>query len=304
MTTSPYDADVVVVGAGPAGVAAALMAASLDMRTVIVETDRVGGKLRTIGALDNVPGNWSTGLRLAEALSADLQRLTTAGRCTVVKARAVRVRGLTDRAELTLEDGSLFTAQVIVVATGVATLTPDDVGWITAPTKFAAPPLWRTAPQELAGRTYVLGGDRPLGTWLRAHPTTSATLHVLCPHSDDYKVEEVAGDRRVHLIPVARVAISRPSYGKGWLIEVENRTGERTSYMATTVLTNLGSKPSALGGLTRGGDGYCPPELQHPRIHVAGDVRAARFQRISTAQGSGSEAVLKCYYASALRRAL
>ncbi|MEV4333469.1 FAD-dependent oxidoreductase [Streptomyces sp. NPDC049597] len=296
-----YDADVVVVGAGPSGVAAAVMAASLNLRTIVVEAGRVGGKLHTIGALDNVAGNWSNGPQLAAALTADLERLTKAGRCTLVHATAVSVRGLDDRAELTLEKGDLMTAQAVVVATGVAALTPSDVDWVTTRSAFIAPPLWRAVPQDLAGRTYVLGGDRPLGTWLRAHPEASTTLHVLCPPADDYKVEEVKRDERVRIVPVAHVAIARPTYGDGWLVEVEQRAGDRTSYVATTVLSNLGNKPAALEGLARGEDGYCPPEQQHPRIQIAGDLRSARYQRISTSQGSGAEAVLAHYYATALQ---
>ncbi|MGW7463847.1 FAD-dependent oxidoreductase [Streptomyces xantholiticus] len=300
MNEPRYETDVAVVGAGPAGVAAAVMAASLNLRTIVVEADRVGGKLHTIKALENVPGTWSNGPQLAEALAADIERLTEAGQCTVVHERAVRVRGRDDDAELTLESGAVVTAQAVVVATGVAALMPADVDWVSTPAEFSAPPLWRAVPQHLVGRTYVLGGDRPLGTWLRAHPGTSMTLHVLCPPSDDYKVEEVARDSRVRIVPVAHVAIARPTHGGGWLVEVEQRAGERTSYVATTVLGNLGNKPAALEGLARGEDGYCPPHQQHPRIHIAGDLRSARYQRISTSQGSGAEAVLAHYYATAL----
>lgn len=52
------------------------------------------------------------------------------------------------------------------------------------------------------------------------------------------------------------------------------------------------------GDLVRDTDGYCPPAGQHPRITVAGDLRSARFQRIMTAMGSGSEAALRAYYAA------
>lgn len=197
----------------------------------------------------------------------------------------------------------MLTAQAIVVATGVATLAPDDVSWVSAPAQFVAPPLWRAVPEALAGQTYVLGCDRPLGTWLRAHPETSTTLHVLCPPSDDYKAAEVSGDKRVRLVPVSHVTVSRPTHDDSSTVEVEDRQGERKLYLATTVLGNLGSKPALLSGLAQGDDGYRPPELQQPRIRIAGDLRSARYQRIATAQGSGAEAVLACYYATALQQA-
>ncbi|MER8226060.1 FAD-dependent oxidoreductase, partial [Streptomyces sp. NPDC094143] len=106
----PYKTDVLVVGAGPSGVAAAVMAASLNLRTVVVEAGAVGGKLHAIGALENVPGNWSTGSRFAEALAADLNRLQQGARCSVMQARAASVSGYDDRAELVLEDGRTLSA--------------------------------------------------------------------------------------------------------------------------------------------------------------------------------------------------
>ncbi|KNE83369.1 NAD(P)/FAD-dependent oxidoreductase [Streptomyces xinghaiensis] len=296
MSSPSYDADVLIVGAGPAGVSAAVMAASLKLRTVVIEAGLTGGKLHVVGALSNMPGNWSTGPDLAQALAQDLQRLQEDGWCTLMQARAVAVNGHDDRAELTLDSGQVLTGQAIVVATGVATLTPAEADWVTAPSDLAAPPLWRAAPDSLMGRTYVLGADRPIGTWLRVHQKTSNTLHVLCPPTDEYKVAEVAGDDRVRIVPVSHVTITRPAYGDGWTVEVKDQDGERTVYAVTTVLNNMGNRPAALKGLAQGEDGYCPTDGQHPRIQVAGDLRSSRYQRIATAQGSGAEAVLTYYY--------
>ncbi|MER5696099.1 FAD-dependent oxidoreductase [Streptomyces mirabilis] len=303
MSSPSFDADVLVVGAGPAGVAAAVMAASLRLRTVVVEAGEVGGKLHTIGALENVAGNWSTGPQLAQALAQDIQRLQGAGRCTVVHGRAVAVSSSEDRAELALGDGRVLVAETIVVATGVTALTPAEAPWVTAPEDLSVAPLWRTTPDNLTGRTYVLGADRPLGTWLRAHPNASTTMHVLCPPADDYKAVEVNGDDRVRLVPVSHVAVTRPSYSDGLQVEVKDRDGQRKVYAVTAVLNNLGNKPASLEGLALSEDGYCPPEKQQHRIRIAGDLRSARFQRIATAQGSGAEAVLAYYYDTALRTA-
>ncbi|WP_123628892.1 FAD-dependent oxidoreductase [Streptomyces sp. SAI-097] len=302
MSTPPYDADLLVVGAGPAGVAAAVMAASLNLRTVVVEAGQVGGKLHDIAALENLPGNWSTGSELAAALTADLNRIEHAGWCSVVNGRATRVTGYDDRAELALEDGRVLTAQTVVVASGVAALTPLDAAWISAPAGFSVPPLWRTKSADLAEPTYVLGGDRPLGTWLRSHPTSSTTLNVLYPPGDDYKITEISGNPRIRLVPVSHLAVSPLAHGTGWSLEVQDRKGTRKSYAATAVLGNIGNKPAALLGLAVGKDGYCPPTQQHPRVRIAGDLRSAQYQRIATAQGSGAEAVLAGYYSTVLQR--
>ncbi|MCT9093920.1 FAD-dependent oxidoreductase [Streptomyces sp. ASQP_92] len=303
MSTPTFDADVLVVGAGPAGVAAALMATSLNMKVLVVEADSVGGKLQTIGALENVSGNWTTGPQLAEALAADLSRLEQAGRCSLVRSRAVGVKGHSDRAEVFLADAQVLTAQVAVVGTGVTAMTPADTDWISAAPSLAAPPLWRAKPEQVGPQTYVLGGDRPLGTWLRAHPQSSATLNVLAPPSDDYKLAEVSGDHRVRVVPVSRVVVSQVGPGADFIVTVEDRHGERSSYAATAVLSNLGNRPAALKGLAVDEGGYCPPDIQHRRIFIAGDLRSGRYQRIPTAQGSGAEAALSYYYSTALQRA-
>ncbi|MFF8423128.1 FAD-dependent oxidoreductase [Streptomyces sp. NPDC015680] len=301
MSTPSFDTDVLVVGAGPAGVAAALMATSLNMKVLVVEADSVGGKLQTIGALENVSGNWTTGPQLAEALAADLARLEQAGRCSLVRSRAVGVKGHSDRAEALLADGQVLTAQAVVVGTGVTAMTPADTDWISAAPSLPLPPLWRAKPEQAGPRTYVLGGDRPLGTWLRAHPQSTATLHVLAPATDDYKLAEVSGDDRVRVVPVSHVAVSQARHGTDIIVDVENRGGERSTYVATAVLSNLGNRPAALEGLAVDEGGYCPPEMQHPRIFTAGDLRSGRFQRITTAQGSGAEAALAYYYTTAIQ---
>lgn len=60
---------------------------------------------------------------------------------------------------------------------------------------------------------------------------------------------------------------------------------------------NLGSKPTVLcGDVAVDAYGYCPPEIQHPRILTAGDLRSSGYQRIMAAYGSGCEAALRVYY--------
>lgn len=295
MTDTSWDADLLVVGAGPAGVSAAVMASSLRMKTVVVEAEQVGAKVRAIGALENVPGGWSTGPELADALGADVARHQELGRVTLLTGRAVRVVGNDAGAEVTLEDGRVLTAPAVVVATGVTTLAPGDVDWIDAGEIHWLPPLWRATAEELQERhVVVLGADRPLGTWLRAHPQTKVHFSVLYPSSDGYKTDEVAADERVRLDLVERVAVAR--IPAGFRITAHHPVGGSHTFTVDAVLTNIGSKPAALDGLVTGPDGYCPPEAQHPRVLVAGDLKGARMQRIAVALGDGSRASLAPYY--------
>ncbi|MFF2080596.1 FAD-dependent oxidoreductase [Kitasatospora sp. NPDC058162] len=300
MSTAFGDPDLVIVGGGPAGCAAALMAASLGLRSVLIESNSIGGRLHVIGALSNVPGDWADGPSLAKALARDIQRIQGSGHCTVITGRAIAVSADSRSASVTLADDSTVTGNAVIAATGVASVTPAEVGWISAPADLDPAPLWRARPADLKGRTCVLGGDRPLGTWLRAHPDVRRQLLVVHPGTDDYKVAEVQQDSRAQLRRARHVVLA-PAPGGGYIVDVEAADGSATAYACDTLLTNIGNRPAALPGLTADEDGYCPSELQGPLLVTAGDLRSARFQRIVTAQGSGAQAALSCYYSTAVR---
>ncbi|WP_228973323.1 FAD-dependent oxidoreductase [Streptomyces sp. DH12] len=292
---APHETDLVVVGGGPAGCAAARMAASVGMRSVLVEAGGLCRGLRRIPVLDNALGGHGSGPELADAVAAELARTEL---CRLLLGRrAVELRAGDDRVTVTLDTGARVGAPYAVVATGVAPLQPRDVDWVTAPAGLTLPPLWEADASDAVGRTLlVLGGDRPIGTFLRAHPAADTRLLVAFPRSDDHKVEEVHDDPRVTLLPVGRLTL-RSVEGRV-AAEISGRSGGRRPVEADAVFLSIGGAPTAPDGdLVRDGAGYCRPSDQHPRVIVAGDLRSARFQRVMTAMGSGSEAALRAYYA-------
>ncbi|MET7802876.1 pyridine nucleotide-disulfide oxidoreductase, partial [Streptomyces decoyicus] len=167
-----------------------------------------------------------------------------------------------------------------------------------SPPDLILPPLWQADPDDAEDRTLlILGGDRPIGTFLRAHPDTNTCLIVAYPASDGYKIEEITDDPRVTLLPVDHLTLRLPN-GPVFTAETVGRGGLRNTVSADAVFLSIGSAPTAPpGDLVRNAAGYCPPFDQHPRVIVAGDLRSAQFQRIMTAMGSGSEAALRAYYA-------
>ncbi|MGW4855316.1 FAD-dependent oxidoreductase [Streptomyces sp. NPDC004288] len=297
MADTLYDTDLIIIGGGPAGCAAARMAASVGMRSILIEPDRLCRNLYRIPALNNVLGGHTSGPELADSVVAELKstelcRLELGRHVTELRADEARVT-------VTLDTGTRLTAPYAIVATGVGPLQPRDVTWITAPDGLTLPPLWQAEADEAEGRTVlVFGGDRPIGTFLRAHPTTDTRLLVAYPAADEYKIEEIREDPRVTLLPVEHLMLS-PAEGTSVLVEAVDQEGARQMITADAAYLSIGNAPTApAGDLTRGPDGYCPPTDQHPRVIVAGDLRSARFQRIMTAIGSGSEAALHAYYAA------
>lgn len=288
--------DLIIVGGGPAGCAAALMAASVGMRSVLIEADALCSKLQHIAAVNNVVGGYASGPELAAAIAKDITR---ADLCDVeLGVRATEIRASDDRVTVTLGTGRQLTAPYAVVATGVGPLSAADAPWLAIADDVLLPTLWGARVAETERGCYlVLGADRPLGTFLRAHPALGATVLVAYPPQDDYKVDEVRDDPRVTLQPVASLSLRADGHAAStadWT-DRQGRPGTRT---ADAVYLNLGSAPTPpTGALLQDTTGYCPPDRQHPRILTAGDLRSSRFQRIMAATGSGSEAALRAYYA-------
>lgn len=298
-TGSPasQDTDLIIIGGGPAGCAAARMAASVGMGSILIEPDALCRNLYRIPALNNVLGGYTSGPVLADAITAELKSTEL---CRLeLGHQVVELRADDDHVAVILETGTRLSAPYAIVATGVGPLQPRDVPWITAPSGLILPPLWQADADDAHGRTLlVLGGDRPIGTFLRAHPDTDTRLLVAYPEADAYKVEEIRDDPRVTLLPVAQLTLY-PSEAGAVTADVASQGGARRTATADATYVSIGNAPTApSGGLVRSANGYCPQADQHPRIVVAGDLRSARFQRIMTALGSGSEAALHAYYAA------
>ncbi|MFF5273845.1 FAD-dependent oxidoreductase [Streptomyces sp. NPDC000133] len=298
-TGSPaaHDTDLIIIGGGPAGCAAARMAASVGMRSVLIEPDDLCRNLYRIPALNNVLGGYTSGPALADSITTELKSTEL---CRLeLGSHVVELHADDDHVTVTLDTGTRLTAPHAVVATGVGPLQPRDVSWITAPSGLTLSPLWQADVEDAEGRTLlILGGDRPIGTFLRAHPTTDTRLLVAYPEADAYKIEEIRDDARVTLLPVEHLTLA-PSERGAVTADAVSQDGARHTVTADTAYLSIGNTPAAPpGDLARGADGYCPPTDQHSRVIVAGDLRSARFQRIMTALGSGSEAALHAYYAA------
>jgi thioredoxin reductase len=289
------ETDLIIVGGGPAGCAAAVMASSLGMRCVLVEPRGLCHKLRHISSTVNVLGGFASGAELAARVTGDV---TGAVHCDVRLGRtATAVRAADDHVRVDVDDGGSYRAPYAVVATGVRPQTTAEADWIVQDSAVTAAALWEAGASDLTGaQLLVLGIDRPLGTLLRSHPDVDMRLLVLYSTAEQYKADEVRADPRVGLLPTAHLELLHGTDGLLRLRAVV--AGDERSFAVEHLYLNLGSRPVVPDGDVRAdASGYCPPGIQHPRILVAGDVRGARYQRIMTAFGSGAEAALTAYYA-------
>ena len=123
------DFDVAVVGAGPAGLAAAVYAASEGLRTLVVERESIGGQAGSSALIRNYLG-FSRGIAGAELAMRAYQQAWVFGVSFVLMREVTGVGVTADRLALTLSDGARATATAIVLAMG-------------SPTGGSRSPRWR-----------------------------------------------------------------------------------------------------------------------------------------------------------------
>src|SRR6516164_3550369 len=111
--------DVAVVGAGPAGLAAAVGASSEGLQTLVVEHEAVGGQAGTSSMIRNYPG-FSQGISGAMLIQESWRQAWAFGTTFLYMRQAESLSEKDGHYRLQLSDGSVVTARTVIIATGVA----------------------------------------------------------------------------------------------------------------------------------------------------------------------------------------
>ena len=107
-----------VLGAGPAGLAAAVYGASEGLDTLVVEARAIGGQAGTSSMIRNYLG-FQRGISGGELAHRAWQQATLLGADFVFTNRVTALTSKDDEHVLTLEDGSQVAARAVILATGV-----------------------------------------------------------------------------------------------------------------------------------------------------------------------------------------
>lgn len=287
-----------IVGGGPAGCSAAVMASSLGLQTILIEQNRIGGRLREIPNMVNLAGFSKSGPAIARAMARQLEE---AG-CAVMCGTAVSVHDSEDGAvEVELGDGTSITAERLVWAAGLHERSIHDEPDISIAAKVErTPEIFLTGPNHhrinRMARPLVVGGDRPIGTFLRDYPEAASRLTVIYFPREAYKISEIArqlpAERTHACAAVSILGIEKENVD----VVVTTPNGER-SIQGSALITNLGSRPniSPLGAeVLLDESGY--PFGQKRCIVFAGDVAHASHQRVAVALGDGARCALDFFY--------
>lgn len=317
--------DLVIVGAGPAGLAAAVYGASEGLSTLLVEAEAPGGQAGQSSAIENYLG-FPSGLS-----GADLARraLTQARRFGAEVLNPVRATGLRSDGQyrfVQLSDGTEVGARAVLVATGVSYRLLDVPG---ASDLGGAGIYYGAAVTEAMAvkgtRVFVVGGGNSAGQAAMYLSRYADRVELLVRGSElaasmsSYLVAQLAANERVAVR--TRTSIARV-HGENRLeaVTLVDLDGQvETHEEVEAVFVFIGAMPhtewlppeivrDAQGYVLTGGDadqttakpgreragGGRPRdwlETAVPGVFVAGDVRHRSVKRIASAVGEGAMAV-------------
>ncbi len=328
--SSTKPADVTIVGAGPAGLAAAVYGASEGLDTVLLDAVGTGGQAAASSRIENyigfpfgLSGNDLTGLGVLQALKFGAQ---LASPCEAVKLDTER-KG--DLLRLHLQGGEVIDTKAVVIATGA---------------RYRALPLERWPDFEGAGIYYaateleargctgspvtVIGGANSAGqaALYLAGRGSEVSLVVRGPditaEMSAYLVDRLQAHPRVTVR--CRSEVTRLD-GDDFLEEVSitDRTADSTQAQPCSGLfCFIGAEPATswLTGIATGDDGFIrtdvqlndddlgpawatlgrgplPFETNIPGVFAVGDVHSGSMKRVAAATGEGASAIASVHKA-------
>jgi thioredoxin reductase (NADPH) len=299
------EVDLLVIGAGPAGLGAAVYGASEGLETLVVESTALGGQAGSSRRIENYLG-FPAGITGAELTSRAVTQARKFGARSATPYRAIALEPGDGRHVVRLEEDHEIAARAVVLASGAdyRRLPVDGLAEYEGLSVFyaAGPPEAQLCG---ASRVGVVGGGNSAGqaaVWLARSGALVTLLHRradLRETMSDYLLREL---ERYGVAVRDRSEIAALHGNDGHLEAVTLTTGERLPFAFLFLF--LGAKPCTewLGdavardenGFITTGAGATADHLlatSVPGIFAAGDVRSGSTKRCATAVGEGAMAV-------------
>jgi thioredoxin reductase (NADPH) len=308
--------DLVVVGGGPAGLAAAVYGASEGLKTVMVEREAPGGQAGQSSRIENYLG-FPAGLSGSDLArrATDQARRLGAELLTVQEAVGLRVEGSARLVQLS--GGGALSASCVIVASGVSYRQLDTPGF---PELTGAGIYYGAAMTEARAcadqHVVVIGGANSAGQAAvyfggYAAQVTMLVRSTLEKSMSHYLIEQIAARGNIEVRTGSTALAAESEDGHLKRLRIAGPDGEET-IPADACFVFIGAAPrtdwldsvlarDARGFILAGRDaqaaGWPLPrepyilETTIPGVFVAGDVRARSIKRVASAVGEGSMAV-------------
>jgi thioredoxin reductase (NADPH) len=293
--------DVAIVGAGPAGLAAAVYASSEGLRTIVVERESIGGQAGASARIRNYLG-FQRGITGGELATRAYQQAWVFGTSFLVMRDVEALRTNERGHVLAISDGSEIEARSIVLATGVAyrRLGIPAVEELCGRGVFYGYSS-SDAHQVAGGRIFVVGAGNSAGQ-AAVHLSRYADVTLLCRRTSlgDGMSRYLRDEIEAAGVTVRLSTIIVGARGDGRLEEVTLRhtSGGRETVPADGVFVLIGGQacsdwlPDEVERDDKGfiltGTGEHMFETSLRGVFAVGDVRAGSVKRVASAVGEGA----------------
>jgi thioredoxin reductase (NADPH) len=313
--------DLVVVGAGPAGLAAAVYGASEGLDTVLLDAVGTGGQAGRTSSIENYLG-FPSGISGGELADRAVLQAEKFGARRSVPAQVVGMEGREGNYVLRLESGDEVTGRCVIVATGVRVrrLPVPGLEQFEACVYYAATPV--EAQACVGDPVVIVGGGNSAGQAALFMADHAAEVRMavreesLEEYMSRYLADRIARDPRIDVHLHTLVEEVEGVHGRlEAVVARDTESGERQRLPARDLLVFIGGDPSTswlpesvavdAGGYVvtgpdaRGATGEADDTLSSPQlletslpgVFAAGDVRSGSVKRVASAVGEGSMAV-------------
>jgi thioredoxin reductase (NADPH) len=309
--------DLVIVGGGPAGLAAAVYGASEGLRTLMVEREAPGGQAGQSSRIENYLGFPAglSGSELAQRATTQARRLG-AELLTVQDAVGLRAEGA--GRFVTLSGGGELSSHCVLVASGVSYRQLDAPGFAELTGAGVYYGAAMTEARSCADQHVVIIGGANSAGQAAVYFSRYASKVTMLVRGDSlergmsyYLIEQIAALPSVEVLTGAQAVAAEADDGRLARLRVRNGDGER-DLDADACFVFIGAAPRTdwldgvvardeRGFILAGPDAQAAGwplkrdpyllETSVPGVFVAGDVRARSIKRVASAVGEGSMAV-------------
>jgi thioredoxin reductase (NADPH) len=315
--------DLVVVGSGPAGLAAAVYGSSEGLRTLVIEREAPGGQAGQSSRIENYLG-FPVGLSGADLARRGVAQATRFGAEILTPQEVTGIRLNEHYKVLTLADGSEVSCHALLVASGVQYRKLDAPG--VEPLTGAGIYYGAAITEALSTRgqdVIVVGGGNSAGqaamylSGFARQVTILVRGQGLAEGMSQYLIDQIKATPNIAVRTQAKVTAAQGAQNLESVTIADSGTGAVETFPAAALFIFIGALPRTdwLGDLVeRDKAGFIPsgPDLLRegkrprgwtlgrdpywlessvPGVFVAGDVRARSVKRIASAVGEGSMAV-------------
>ena len=305
--------DVAIVGAGPAGLAAAVYAASEGLGTIVIESTAPGGQAGTSSKIENYLG-FPTGIS-GQALAGRAQVQAQKFGARLAVSRGVAGIECGERPyRLRLDDGLVVRASAVVVATGARYRKLDLPNF----GKYEGQGIHYAATAmeaQLCGgeEVVVVGGGNSAGQAAVFLSRVTAHVHILvradglAATMSDYLVQRIAQSPKITLHPRTEITALDGDERLRTVTWTDRGTGASEARAVGNVFLMIGAEPNTEWlqgcldldpkGFVRTGSGRDGKTLASPYatttlgIFAVGDVRSGSIKRVASGVGEGSVVV-------------